>query len=58
MLEGIKWVVNFWLILVGEFGIDEVFKGWIDYGKDESKFKLGMNWRGEVIKIGEEMKGS
>ena len=58
MLEGTKWVANLWLTLVGEPGTDEAFKGWIDYGKDESKFKLGTNWRGEAIKAGEETGGS
>lgn len=58
VLEGTKWVANLWLTLVGKPGTDEAFKGWIDYGKDESKFKLGTNWRGEAIKTGEETKGS
>ncbi|XP_020619563.1 transmembrane prolyl 4-hydroxylase-like [Orbicella faveolata] len=56
VLEGTKWVANLWLTLVGEPGTDEAFKGWIDYGKDESKYKLGTNWRGEAIKTGEETK--
>ena len=54
MLEGTKWVANLWLTLVGKPGTDEAFKGWIDYGKDESKYKLGTNWRGEALKTGEE----
>ena len=58
MLEGTKWVANLWLTLVGKPDTDEAFKGWIDYGKDESKDKLGTNWRGEAIKTGEEWKES
>lgn len=58
VLEGTKWVANLWLTLVGEPGTDEAFKGWIDYGKDETKYKLGTNWRGEALKTGEETKES
>lgn len=53
VLEGNKWVANLWLTLVGEPGTGDAFKGWIDYGKDETKYKLGTNWKGEAIKTGE-----
>ena len=50
VLKGTKWVANLWLTLVGESGTEEAFKGWIDYGKDESKFQPGTNWKGEAVK--------
>lgn len=56
VLEGTKWVANLWLTLVGKPGTEEAFKGWIDYGKDETKYKLGTNWKGEALKTGEETK--
>lgn len=54
VLKGNKWVANLWLTLVGERGTGDAFKGWIDYGKDESKFKPGTNWKGEAVKTGTE----
>ncbi|KAJ7383004.1 hypothetical protein OS493_031174 [Desmophyllum pertusum] len=50
VLGGTKWVANLWLTLVGEPGTDDAFKGWIDYGKDESKYKPGTDWQGKPIK--------
>ncbi|KAL9950834.1 hypothetical protein ACROYT_G043398 [Oculina patagonica] len=58
VLEGTKWVANLWLTLVGEPGTGDAFKGWIDYGKDETKYELGTNWKGEAIKTGEGAKES
>ena len=58
MLKGTKWVANLWLTLVGEQGTEEPFKGWIDYGKDESKYKPGTDWRGELVKKDDGTKGS
>ena len=52
MLEGTKWVANLWLTLVGEPGTGDAFKGWIDYGKDETKFQPGTDWAGKPIKTG------
>lgn len=52
MLEGTKWVANLWLTLVGEPGAGDAFKGWIDYGKDETKFQPGTDWAGKPIKTG------
>lgn len=43
---------------MGEPGTGDAFKGWVDYGKDETKYKLGTNWRGEAIKTDEETKES
>lgn len=40
--------------MVGEPGTGDAFKGWIDYGKDESQFQPGTNWRGELLKTGDE----
>lgn len=54
VLKGTKWVANLWLTLVGEPGTGDAFKGWIDYGKDESQFQPGTNWRGELLKTGDE----
>lgn len=52
VLEGTKWVANLWLTLVGEPGTGDAFKGWIDYGKDETKFQPGTDWAGKPIKTG------
>ena len=54
VLGGTKWVANLWLTLVGEPGTDDAFKGWIDYGKDESKYKPGTDWQGKPIKTNTE----
>lgn len=50
VIKGTKWVANLWLTLVGEQGTEEPFKGWIDYGKDETKYKPGTDWRGDLVK--------
>lgn len=58
MIKGTKWVANLWLTLVGKQGTEEPFKGWIDYGKDETKYKPGTDWKGDLVKLGNEEESS
>lgn len=58
VIKGTKWVANLWLTLVGKQGTDEPFKGWIDYGKDETKYKPGTDWKGDLVKQGSDEESS
>lgn len=58
VIKGTKWVANLWLTLVGKQGTEEPFKGWIDYGKDETKYKPGTDWKGDLVKQGNEEESS